>query len=557
MNGEKWGNRITVFCFSLLGALFLPVLCCVIFAGNHMDYNEGMKLKTLLPNYILCGAAVLGAAASFGLARVLGGLKLTKRVNYTVNGILALAFVLLYFLNVWVAKEIAFQLPWDIMMVRGIARDIAQEKPLGEFTYLSVYTNNLPISYIMGWLLKKAKSITGYPYFHEFIWIQVNCVFISVAGFFSCLTVKKLTHRLMPVAAAFLMYLALAGISAWKIAPYTDTYGMIFPIMCVYFYLCCRDAEKRAVKCLYAALALLCGMTGGLIKPSVYVMVIAVLGVEFVDFLRKRGNTWKYFVLQLLLAAGLFVAGKAAVNRMIDSTELDYNPEVSAGWQNYFYMGLNEGSTGSYASEDVTIFGEFQTDRKERNRAALERAWGRISDRGVFGTVFFWLRKMVMTFNDGTFGWECEVWIDDPYPADLAGNTAATRLLRNIFWPNMPYTGRYNTFCQLVWMFCILGLSGIFFLPQGKREKYLICVVSFTGIFLYQMLFEARARYLFAFLPLLTAISACGMGQYWERIESLCGRSRGSGRRFPWTRQEQEAEILPGQDINLGESGHR
>ena len=33
------------------------------------------------------------------------------------------------------------------------------------------------------------------------------------------------------------------------------------------------------------------------------------------------------------------------------------------------------------------------------------------------------------------------------------------------------------------------------------------------GIFFYQMLFEARARYLFVFLPILIVMSICGFGK--------------------------------------------
>ena len=49
----------------------------------------------------------------------------------------------------------------------------------------------------------------------------------------------------------------------WKIAPYTDIYGIAFPVMCVYFYLCYREEKKSEKKCLLAALSMFGGMWGG------------------------------------------------------------------------------------------------------------------------------------------------------------------------------------------------------------------------------------------------------------------------------------------------------
>lgn len=368
----------------------------------------------------------------------------------------------------------------------------------------------------MGWLIRKAQKISEYPYFPDFIQIQVNCALISVGGFFGCVTVKRLTKKLLPTMAAFLMYLALVGISPWKIAAYTDTYGIIFPIMSIYFYFCYRDAHKTWQRYLFLSLSLLCGMGGGFIKSSGYLITVAVLCVEFIRLLMEKGRDWRYFVAEILLTISLVFAGKACMNHMIAELGLDYNSEINSSWQTYFLMGLNEESTGSYSSDIGSIIGEYQTDKNARNAAAFSRALERMKEKGVLGTADFWLRKMVMVFNDGSFGWNCEVWQDSPYPMNMASDTVITQRLRNLFWPGARHAGKYHTFCQLVWIFCLIGFPGIFFIPGKNRERYLIFAVSFLGIFLYQMLFEARARYLFVFLPLLIAISAVGMQQYME-----------------------------------------
>ena len=510
----KAGKQVLRVLYIVMGIVFLPVAFCVIFIGNRMNYNQGLKLTALFPNYVLFLLALLGAAGICLLALWAKRIRLTPKTNLIVNIVLAVSFLILFFINVRIAKEIAFRLPWDVGVVDVEARKLAEGIPLGYNVYFSMYSNNVPMVYFLKQLYVEARELGTYPYVYEFVWLEVNCALISLGGFFCCLTVKRLTKEILPTVLAFLLYLALAGISPWKISPYTDTYGMAFPIMCIYFYLCYRDAQRIGEKYVLMALSMIGGAAGGLLKPSGYIVVMAVLGVELISLLTARGRGWKYFLAEVGLAAALLLARQAYVDHMMEDIGLDFNPEIEASWQNYFYMGLNEESTGSYHPGDAGIIGEFQTDKNARNQAALERAFARMEERGLFGSIYYWLRKMTMVFNDGTFGWRGEVWINEPYPEGLAGTDGLTVSLRDLFWPEGNHVGRYNTLSQLAWIFCIFGISGICLCPEGQREKYAVTVASFLGIFFYQMLFEARARYLLVFIPLLAALSVCGMWQY-------------------------------------------
>lgn len=512
-------DRIFLFLYVLMAAVFVPVFLCVILVGNNMDYYVGLKIATLLPNWVLFLIASIGVGVIFFMFWMEREKTFSLKGNWIANIVFALLFVGLYFINVRITREIAFKLPWDIMVVRGMALDFAKGKDIGYFYYLSMYSNNIPIVYILGKLCKRAREMANYPYVAEFIWMQVNCVWFSIGGYFSCMLVKKLTRRLAPTAFTFLLYLALVGISPWKMAPYTDTYGMVFPVVCVYFYICFRDSKATAAKYLYLILSLSSGMLGGLIKPSIYLVVIAVMAVEVVCTFTRKRREWIFLGIEILLVIFLLLAQREYKNYMIHEIGLDFNGEIEADWRHYFRMGLNEENTGSYNSGDTTIFGEFQFSKADRQKACIERAVARLKERGFFGTVWFWMRKMTMTFNDGSFGWECEVWIDNYYQ-DLSSNSAFTLLMRDIFWTNSRYTGRFNTFCQLTWIFCMIGFPGICLCKREERDRHIIFPVVFLGIFLYQVLFEARARYLFSFLPLLVAISVCGMRQYYS-----CGRA--------------------------------
>lgn len=520
--GRVLPDRVYAILAMLLSVCFLPVLICVVFVGTHMDYWEAVKVSTRLPNPVLLVIALLGMAVCVFLFRKYSHIRFSVMGNRIANGVLFCLFFLLFLINIQVAKEIAFHLPTDYMMVSGVAYKVAKEEPVGPLYYLSMYPNNIPISYILGKLYQKVSEWKDYPYIYEFFWLQVNCALISTAGFFSCLTVKKLTGKLMPVAAAFGLYLILGGISPWKIAAYTDTYSMVFPVLCVYFYLCYRDAGHLWSKYICLLLSVAAGMTGGFIKPSVYVVIIALLGWELIRFLSDPRQHWK-FLLPAILMTLTFAWGTDAYNdHLINQIGLEFNKELAAGWQQYFLMGLNEETTGAYYSEDA-LFGQFQDSRSDRIQEELHRAAGRLKDRGFWGSIWFYLRKMVMTFNDGTFGWNMEIYIYDRYPDNMASNTALTQRLRSIFWRNdMNYdVGGYHTLCQLVWIFSLLGIPGICLCRDHTRDRYGILLVCFLGIFFYQMLFEARARYLFCFLPLILPIAVCGIQQYTDLLAHL------------------------------------
>ena len=510
----------------LLLAVFLPVLCCVCLVGDRMDYYDGMKLMLSVPNQILFVISAAGLAVCIFRFLRWGKVSFSEKNNGLANLVLLILFTGLYFVNVKVTREIAFELPWDIMVVKEYARMAGTKVALGYDSYLSIYSNNIPVTYLLGKLYEMAESIPGYPYISDFIWLQVNCILVSVGGYFSCLTVKKLTERVLPVAVTFFLYLVLVGISPWKTAPYTDTYGMIFPVMCVYFYVSYQKEERRVLRYLYIALAILTAVIGGTVKPSVYILLIAVMILEILglatDFKRRR----KIVFMEAVLIAGLLSGAKAFQSDMIREMGLIFNPEIEASWHHYLNMGLNEEKTGGYSGEDAAIFGEFQTSKSARNEAALERAGQRLKERGVAGTIYFWLRKLVMTFNDGTFGWGTEVWMDDYYPEDIASFTGVTQWLRERFWPEGEDRQQFYTLCQMVWIFCILGIPGICLYRKETDEEYDVLILGFLGITFYQMLFEARARYLFVFLPLLISISVCGMWQYSVWAKALMERRK-------------------------------
>lgn len=117
-------STILYTCISILFLLiFIPVLFCVLFLGNTMDYYENVKLITLFGNKRIAIFSILVILGLFLLFALLKKGKLTKKLSMFTNLGLGAAFVLLYFANVEVCKCIWFKQGWDVECVVGSAHD--------------------------------------------------------------------------------------------------------------------------------------------------------------------------------------------------------------------------------------------------------------------------------------------------------------------------------------------------------------------------------------------------------------------------------------------------
>lgn len=532
-----------IFNFIML-ALFLPVLFCVMFIGNHMDYWEDAKADILVPNALLTLIALAAFGVCLWLVRQGKKIGFSKQMSRRLDFVLVVLFVLFYFFCMWISRETAFDMSVDQGIVREAAKDVAHGVPFGYQFVFSMNYNNLPITYVLGRLYRLAENWTWFGHDPEYLWMMVGCLMVTGAGFCCCEIVKKLTRNAAVVLIAFALYFATAGISPWKTIPYTDSYGILFPVLCLLLYLCSKDCGHMAGKVLLLFCALFAGVAGGFMKPSAYIAVLAVLGMEGAGFLsalaewlkrrkegreekKTAGGTLRLAGLSLLLSLCLvcvFYGGtKLCKNYIIEDMELVYNEEIEATAQYFFFMGTKELTTGGFSTEDYGIFGAYQYSKADRNAACMEEAWERIRERGPLGTVYFCLRKLVKSFNDGTFAWT-NVLFYEPFPESLIHDNRITGYLRSLLMPGGANQAKYDTLAELVWIFTLLGVPCAA-LVKRKKEYYMVFTILVIGVLTYLMLFESGARYVYIFLPVFIAMSVCGMS---AAEETLDGRKKGA-----------------------------
>ena len=499
--------------------LFLPVLFCVFFIGNRMDYFEVCKITCVLDNVVIALLAIVLFVVMLAIYYLFRKVTYNKKINWCVNGLLAVFFVGVYFVGVEISKCIAFYSGWDVSCLAGTVYNLSAGTPIGDEVYYSMYPHNVPIVYFMQKAYDWAKNNSAYPYNAEFIWIQMNNAFVSIAGFVSCMTVKRLTKQVIPTLVMLGLYVACVVFSPWKIIPYTDMMAITFPILCICLYLYSVTSSKKVGRYLYFTLACLSATIGALIKASVYIMLVAIALTELVRLLKDIKALWKQFLMKYVVIVVCVLVAGGVKTYTYEKTGFTPNKEISSTLHHYFLMGLNEETTGGYYSGDVAIFGQYATG-KERKQAELELAFERIKERGVIGYPYFLLRKLTMVFNDGTFTWGKEGGF---YFSDYQHLTDASykEFLRELYWFDTPLTGRFNTYSQLVWFFILLGIPGICIgLKKDESGVQTVLALSFLGIVMYMALLEARARYLICFLPLIITVSVMGGVQIYKALST-------------------------------------
>lgn len=496
--------------------IFLPTLLCIAIWGNGMDYNLATKLICSYGNKRILVYSVILLLFIGVFLHLTRNITFTKRTSLFTNIGLGILFTILFVANIKICECINISQGWDVSCVMGTAYELNKGIPIGDDSYYSVYANNVPIAFILYKLFHFADGLDNFKYVNDFMWVIVICLMVSVAGYITCITVKKLTDSFSLTVVTALIYFVVMLLTPWKTVAYTDMFSILFPVLSLNMYVWYRLAEKKWLKYLLWFLCFLAGFIGSLIKPTVMVVLITIVICESIKILGNFKSNWKEILIQIGLAGMTVLLYFGCQSHIYKTTGYTPNEEVSLTALHYLMMGLNEDSTGSFSSDDLAFSCSFAT-REERTPAQIERIGERLEEKGFFGYLGFAVKKMVMTFNDGTFGWGREGAYNYSYPI-YSDNEKFAESVRNYFYPLGERNSSFNTHSQTVWFLIVFSLPGICFVAKAEKEKYMPILLSLLGVILYLILFEARARYLICFLPVIIMAAVIGMWQYCRMV---------------------------------------
>lgn len=428
--------------------------------------------------------------------------------------------VFVTFLLYFISYQYSFKTGWDAGMVMDNALYLVQHntRRLEDCSwYYKMYPNNVLITCFFTsayYLAKLIGQINGY-----FVLLFYQSVIFSWSGYFLYRTARFVFKDVRYSVLTWITYYLLVGLSPWITVPYSDSIGLgivsLLMFCCAGYYFVGNEDSSR-----YLFTFTLLSILGFYIKPQLFIFFIAFCIVSIISSGKRILRIDRFKVKKLILTVTALTIAYLIVFCCRQFSGLTIDNESKMGIAHYFMMGVNEETNGGFNGDDVK-FSQSIIGYKERRTADLIVAKGRISHMGVPGLLRLWARKTIINYNDGTFGWAGE---GDFYHEIYKVGIPALRKLFSAFYET-PHRGFY-WLAQSLWMGVLLlnGLS-----VKWKHENTMNTVkLAVLGLTLFEMLFEARARYFFCYLPcyILIAITAVRSFQiHFSRIMSVRNNS--------------------------------
>jgi hypothetical protein len=199
---------------------------------------------------------------------------------------------------------------WDARIVMDMARGLQSGRPLsqGEYDYLSLYPNNLPLLAIdrLGVAVGQAFSLAP-----DAVLIPLNGICVGVTLY----AVHDLVGRVAgrgPSLVAQLATLVLVGTSPWLAVPYTDFYAMPFVVGGVALAVRAMTPRARTGRVVLWLLAVVAVSVAYAIKTTPVVIAIAAVLTAVVaiavGLFEGDGRSVAEGILAAILGATLWVA---------------------------------------------------------------------------------------------------------------------------------------------------------------------------------------------------------------------------------------------------------
>lgn len=510
---EKWMSRLVQ---GLFGVNLLWIFWAVLGHSSWFRITE-------VPNWRLLpvGCALLAGVGWVYFRLALRGDQRPRRETELALAVCTLflfAFQVTYCYCAW------FPTGWDSNAVTHNAALMAQGKyDALSHGYFSRYPNNILLTWLYS-LILRASGLVGVM--SNFSIVLFQCVLSAATGLLVFRLGEELSGSTATAWWAWGIYAIFLGTSPWVMIPYSDATGLLFPLLILWLYHR-RDGSRRDL--LRWALMGLLTLVGYKLKPQLAIMAIALWIVEVGCVFRK--GEWRARLTALgrrLAAFGLaFLLGLGGVNWLvIPAAHIQFDPEMTFSPAHFLMMGLRKESWGGYYDRDIQFSASFETAR-ERREANLRRAEARLATYSPGEMVEHLLEKTAFTYADGTFFWGLEGGFIQKEPPD---RSPLSPFFKSLFYPQGSRAGGYTLFRQIVWLGLLVGCLGLLVgrRPAGDLPRELqAAALAVMGLTLFEMLFEARSRYLYASSGVFVLLGALG----WSRILTWRPGGRGPARK--------------------------
>ena len=508
---REWSANIIK---SLMFIFMTWILVLLLFFENALEYE--CKKEFFISNICIALLFLVACIGWFFIKKTLAFNRLSGLILQYADRIVIIIAISFFFLQLYISYNIFFETGWDSgAYVIPAARLVSQhaEMPESINNYFSYYPNNLFLVNIYALILKVNQKIGIFCGEEQLMSIVFcNCLISSI----TCLLTYKIGKKITNISYAFVGYLislTLIALSPWGVICYSDSFVLFIPVLILYVYV-------SAIPVFWKTMGLfICGYIGYSIKPQAVICLIAVLIVCVLQIDRttiRRKNVFRCFC-GVAVSALLITCMSYALDRVYEKEGFILDPQKKIGITHFLMMGMNPDTLGVYNGEDVEISHECQTPQ-ERTQKNLEVVRERLKSYGMGGYLKLLSQKMLTNFNDGTFAWGNEGSFYAILKADK--NTAIAPRLKATFYNDGAHFWLYSGMVQIVWIIVLIlcffkSIISVFNKDKMEKADGVICL-SLIGIIVFELLFEARARYIYIYVPLFILYGISGIKQSWQ-----------------------------------------
>lgn len=417
--------------------------------------------------------------------------------------------------------NVYFQPGWDVTILTESGYWLATNRgvPPDLHSYFASYPNNITLLMLWAYFFKILIQVFGY-YDYLFAAIMLGAVLINLALF----VVYRISARWWGRKCGLLTVICgvpLLCFAPWLTTPYSDTIGIVFPIVALDLFDISTRTTKRIPRYALAILAGVCTGVGAMIKPTAVIVLIAI-GLGWLLCIRTKQTICVVGALVLCMTLSCVVVAKAISlvgTEVMERTGVsaEYVEQVRFPMTHFLMMGMQKQTSpflenryqyGKWYADDVNLT-FAQVGQQAKIKANFEKIGERLQTFGVLGYSKFLFDKARWVLGDGTmyFGGEIDI-----IPTCFQ-QTPFAQALQNLYWRGGAlYNAVLAHFLQGVWM-VVLGFCAIPIFRRISGEfatEITIARMAVLGIFSFVLLFEGRARYIIPFLPLFLLLAAFG-----------------------------------------------
>lgn len=499
----KWFVLITkaLFFTTIFSALFVVLVWSVDYR-----YNGHVEMTSTLVGDFTC--AIIG----FLLLTVIYFLiKKLSRGSYRVALVVASLTLLVF--QVVLISQYQFQMGWDPGTVKSKAQSIAYDLPYGDessdeiyLNYFQINPNNSTITVLYAGILKLAYFIFHNYDVAYFCLILLNCILSVITGIVLFLVCKKITGRVSCAWFSWAVFAVFIGLNPWLSVPYTDGLALILPIGLLGLWIWDPGTIKRR----YVKWALIAAISywAFKIKPQVFILFLVFLVVKILQVIYGKYTGKKIFTryrlacfLVMMLSFSISIVSlSAVVGRFIPKNDAMATPVT-----HFLMMGMNWNVRGEYDYNDMYATYK-QLGQSNKIKYNIDVTTDRLSKMGLKGFINLMRTKMYANYSDGLFSWGQEIEMFSNHIKN-AENT-----IQEFYYPE-PLGDKFaitRTISQIIWLgLLMLCLFSVF--DKSAKTAVIVCMLGIIGLTIYELLFEARARYLFTYGPLYILLATMGV----------------------------------------------